>query len=111
MFFNSVFASIDNNPNDDENMAYQVVDKSEPYNIHLLNAYLLQLMKKHLDFKQQEVLRLSYGLDCEKHSANDIAAKLDINVNTAHVRISQIKRDAIQCLINNVDSSQVLDYL
>ncbi len=111
MFFNSVFASIDNNPNDDENMAYQVVDKSEPYNIHLLNAYLLQLMKKHLDFKQREVLRLSYGLDCEKHSANDIAAKLDINVNTAHVRISQIKRDAIQCLVNNVDSSQVLDYL
>ena len=111
MFFNSVFASIDDKPNDDENMAYQVVDKSEPYNIHLLNAYLLQLMKKHLDFKQQEVLRLSFGLDCDKHSANEIAAKLDINVTTAHVRISQIKRDAIQCLINNVDSSQVLDYL
>ena len=111
MFFNSVFSSIDDKPNDDENMAYQVVDKSEPYNIHLLNAYLLQLMKKHLDFKQQEVLRLSYGLDCDKHSANEIAAKLDINVTTAHVRISQIKRDAIQCLINNVDSSQVLDYL
>jgi len=111
MFFNSVFSSIDDKPNDDENMAYQVIDKSEPYNIHLLNAYLLQLMKKHLDFKQYEVLRLSYGLDCNKHSANEIASKLDINVSTAHVRISQIKRDAIQCLISNVDSSQVLDYL
>tara|TARA_R100000781_G_scaffold35732_1_gene25432 strand:- start:3 stop:767 length:765 start_codon:yes stop_codon:yes gene_type:complete len=111
MFFNSVFSSIDDKPNDDENMAYQVIDKSEPYNIHLLNAYLLQLMKKHLDLKQYEVLRLSYGLDCDKHSANEIAAKIDINVTTAHVRISQIKRDAIQCLISNVDSSQVLDYL
>ena len=111
MFFNSVFSSIDAKPNDDENMAYQVIDKSEPYNIHLLNAYLLQLMKKHLDFKQYEVLRLSYGLDCDKHSANEIAAKLDISVTTAHVRISQIKRDAIQCLINNVEPSQVLDYL
>tara|TARA_Y100000004_G_scaffold134749_1_gene152417 strand:+ start:78 stop:842 length:765 start_codon:yes stop_codon:yes gene_type:complete len=111
MFFNSVFSSIDENPAQDENMAYQVIDKSEPYNIHLLNAYLLQLMKKHLDFKQYEVLRLSYGLDCDKHSANEIASKLDINVNTAHVRISQIKRDAIQCLINNVDATQVLDYL
>ena len=68
-------------------------------------------MKKYLDFKQYEVLRLSYGLDCDKHSANEIAVKLDINVTTAHVRISQIKRDAIQSLINNVDSSQVLDYL
>jgi DNA-directed RNA polymerase specialized sigma subunit len=111
MFFNSVFSSIDDKPNDDDNMAYQVIDKSEPYNIHLLNAYLLQLMKNHLDFKQYEVLRLSFGLDCDKHSANDIAKKLDINVTTAHVRISQIKRDAIQCLIDNVDSSQVLDYL
>ena len=111
MFFNSVFSSIDANPNQDENMAYQVVDKSEPYNIALLNAYLLQLMKKHLTIQQYEVLRLSFGLDCDKHSANEIASKLEINVNTAHVRISQIKRDAIQCLIDNVDSSQVLDYL
>ena len=111
MFFNSVFSSIDANPNQDENMAYQVVDKSEPYNIALLNAYLLQLMKKHLTIQQYEVLRLSFGLDCDKHSANQIANLLDINVSTAHVRISQIKRDAIQCLIDNVNSSQVLDYL
>ena len=111
MFFNSVFSSIDANPNQDENMAYQVVDKSEPYNIGLLNAYLLQLMKKYLNIQQYEVLRLSFGLDCDKHSANEVAAKLDINVSTAHVRISQIKRDAIQVLINNVDSSLVLDYL
>ena len=111
MFFNSVFSSIDSNPNQDENMAYQVVDKSEPYNIGLLNAYLLQLMKKYLNIQQYEVLRLSFGLDCDKHSANEVAAKLDINVSTAHVRISQIKRDAIQVLIDNVDSSQVLDYL
>ena len=111
MFFNSVFSSIDANPNQDENMAYQVVDKSEPYNIGLLNAYLLQLMKKYLNIQQYEVLRLSFGLDCDKHSANEVAAKLDIIVSTAHVRISQIKRDAIQVLIDNVDSSQVLDYL
>jgi len=111
MFFNSVFSSIDANPNDDENMAYQVIDKSEPYNIALLNTYLLSLMRTHLTPTQYDVLRLSYGLDCDKHSANEIAAKIGINVATAHVRISQIKRDAIQVLIDNVDSSQVLDYL
>ena len=111
MFFNSVFSSIDAKPNDDENLAYQVVDKSEPYNIALLNTYLLSLMKTHLTPTQYDVLRMSYGLDCDKHSANDIASKLGINVSTAHVRISQIKRDAIQVLIDNVDSSQVLDYL
>tara|TARA_S200002703_G_scaffold7146_1_gene7546 strand:- start:1499 stop:2263 length:765 start_codon:yes stop_codon:yes gene_type:complete len=111
MFFNSVFSSIDAKPNDDENMAYQVMDKSEPYNIALLNTYLLSLMKTHLTPVQYNVLRMSYGLDCDKHSANEIAAELGINVSTAHVRISQIKRDAIQQLIDNVDSSQVLDYL
>ena len=111
MFFNSVFSSIDAKPNDDENLAYQVVDKSEPYNIALLNTYLLSLMRTHLTPTQYDVLRMSYGLDCDKHSANDIASKLGINVSTAHVRISQIKRDAIQVLIDNVDSSQVLDYL
>ena len=111
MFFNSVFGSIDDKPNDDDNMAYQVVDKSEPYNIALLNTYLLSLMKTHLTPTQYDVLRMSYGLDCDKHSANEIAAKLGINVATAHVRISQIKRDAIHLLIENVDSSQVLDYL
>jgi|TARA_B100000085_G_scaffold265582_1_gene273495 RNA polymerase sigma factor (sigma-70 family) len=111
MFFNSVFSSIDDKPNDDDNMAYQVIDKSEPYNIALLNTYLLGLMRTHLTPIQYDVLRMSYGLDCDKHSANEIAAKLGINVATAHVRISQIKRDAIQVLIDNVDSSQVLDYL
>ena len=111
MFFNSVFSSIDAKPNNDENLAYQVVDKSEPYNIALLNTYLLSLMRTHLTPTQYDVLRMSYGLDCDKHSANDIASKLGINVSTAHVRISQIKRDAIQVLIDNVDSSQVLDYL
>ena len=111
MFFNSVFSSIDAKPNNEENMAYQVIDKSEPYNIALLNTYLLSLMKIHLTPVQYDVLRMSYGLDCDKHSANEIAAKVGINVTTAHVRISQIKRDAIQVLIDNVDSSQVLDYL
>ena len=111
MFFNSVFSSIDAKPNDDENMAYQVIDKSEPYNIALLNTYLLSLMRTHLSPVQYDVLRMSYGLDCDKHSANEIAAKVGVNVTTAHVRISQIKRDAIQVLIDNVDSSQVLDYL
>jgi len=111
MFFNSVFSSIDAKPNDDENMAYQVIDKSEPYNIALLNTYLLSLMKTHLTPVQYDVLRMSFGLDCDKKSANTIAEKLGINVNTAHVRISQIKRDAIHELIANVDSSQVLDYL
>ena len=94
MFFNSVFSSIDAKPNNDENQAYQVIDKSEPYNIALLNAYLLSLMRTHLDERQYNVLRLSYGLDCDKHSAKQIAEILGIKGTSAYVRSSQLKKQA-----------------
>tara|TARA_R100001443_G_scaffold6486_2_gene15374 strand:+ start:856 stop:1620 length:765 start_codon:yes stop_codon:yes gene_type:complete len=111
MFFNSIFLSIDAHPVDDENLAYQIPDKSEPYNIQLMNVYLKSLMQKYLDFAEFEVLRLSYGLDCDKHSAKQIAAKLGIEGVSNYVRISELKKQAVQKLIDNVDHSQVLDYL
>jgi len=112
LFFNSVFSSIDENySNEEENPIYQIEDTSVPYNINLLNVYLLGLMKQHLNAIEYEVIRLSYGLDCDKHSANYIADKLNISVNTANVRVSQIKREAIDKLIANTDANQVIDYL
>ena len=111
MFFNSIFLSIDAKPNQDENMAYQIADTSEPYNTDLLNMYLMGLLKKHLNDKEYNVLRLSYGLDCDKHSAKEIAEQLDIKGTSAYVRVSQLKKQAVEKLIDNVDHSQVLDYL
>ena len=111
MFFNSVFSSIDEPTGDSENPFIQVPDNSEPYNTDLLNAYLLTLMQKHLTKTQYDVLRLSYGLDTDKMSAANIANYVGISVATANVRISQIKKEAIDTLIANTDSSQVLDFL
>ena len=110
MFFNSIFLSIDAKVND-EDMYNQIPDKSEPYNIPLMNAYLKSLMQKYLEFGEYEVLRLSYGLDCDKHSAKEIAAKLGIEGSSNYVRISELKKQAVNKLIDNVDHSQVLDYL
>ena len=109
MFFNSIFLSIDAQPTDDENSMYQIPDKSEPYNIQLLNIYLVGLLRKHLTDKEFEVLRLSYGLDCDKHSAKDIALTLGITGASDYVRVSELKKQAVQKLIDNVDHSQVLD--
>jgi len=111
MFFNSIFLSIDAqvNNDDEENMMYQIPDKSEPYNIQLLNVYLKGLMEKFLDNNEYEVLRLSYGLDCDKHSALEIAKSLDIKGISSYVRVSELKKQAVQKLIDNVDHSQVLD--
>ena len=110
MFFNSIFLSLDVKVND-EDIFNQIPDKSEPYNIPLMNAYLKSLMQKYLDFAEFEVLRLSYGLDCDKHSAKEIASKLGIEGSANYVRISELKKQAVNKLIDNVDHSQVLDYL
>ena len=113
MFFNSIFLSIDAQPlnKDEENMMYQIPDKSEPYNIQLMNVYLKGLMEKHLSGNEYEVLRLSYGLDCDKHSAKEIASILNIQGVSSYVRVSELKKQAVQKLIDNVDQTQVLDIL
>ncbi len=110
MFFNSIFLSIDASQND-EDMAYQIPDKSDPYNEQLLNAYIMSLLTKYLDFNEMLVLSKSYGLDGPKWSANEIATALDIKGISAYVRVSELKKQAVQKLIDNVDHSQVLDYL
>jgi RNA polymerase sigma factor (sigma-70 family) len=115
LFFNSMFLSIDKpSSNDEDNegsWANEIKDESEPYNIQLMNVYLKSLMQKHLDKKEYEVLRLSYGLDCNKHSAKKIASLLDIKGTRYYVTVSEIKKKAVQKLIDNVDHTQVLDYL
>lgn len=111
MFFNSVFSSIDASYDDSENPFLQIADNSEPYNILLMHQYLLGLMKQHLTPVQYDVLRLSYGLDQPKMPAMQIANHVGISVATANVRISQIKKEAIDTLIANTDPSQVLDFV
>lgn len=111
MFFNSIFYSIEelNEKNDD--YLFQIPDNSEPYNIDILNKYILGIMKAHLTEKEYDVLRMSYGLDCDKMSAKEIANALNLEGISNFVRVSQIKRIAIDKLIDNVDASQVLGYL
>ena len=110
MFFNSIFLSIDATPTN-EDMVYQIPDKSDPYNEQLLNAYLLSLLNKYLTENEVFVLSKSYGLDGDKMSAKKIAEALDIKGVSAYVRVSELKKQAVQKLIDTVDHSQVLDYL
>ena len=111
MFFNSIFGSIDETDENDNYFANEIEDTSEPYNIDLLNIYLLSLMKTYLNIKEYDVLRMSYGLDCEKMPAKEIAHKLNIEGLASFVRVSQIKREAIDKLIENVDKEQIINFL
>jgi RNA polymerase sigma factor (sigma-70 family) len=78
MFFNSIFLSVDANPKN-EDMVYQIPDKSDPYNEQLLNAYLVSLLNKYLTDDEAYVLNKSYGLSGKKLSAKQIASDLGIN--------------------------------
>ena len=112
MFFNSVFLSIDEKvENGEEDYADKVIDESKPYVIHKVNNYIMDLMSRFLDEREYEVIRLSYGLDCDKHSAKQIAEIVGINVNTAHVRVSQIKRSALEKLMGRVDKNVLLEFM
>ena len=111
MFFNSIFLSIDAKPSDDVDSVFQIPDTSEPYNMDMLNGYLRSLLQQHLTDKEYQVLRLSYGLDCNKHSADQIAKQIGITGSSAYVRVSQLKKQAVDKLIENVDHSQVIDFL
>ena len=67
MFFNSIFLSIDSGNREEDDMLYQIEDNSEPYNQEFLSLYLISLLKQHLNINEFNVLRLSYGLDCESN--------------------------------------------
>ena len=109
MFFNSIFLSIDKTIGDTDKV-YEIPDKPD-YSPEMLSTYLKSLLNKHLNKKEYEVLRLSYGLDCPRHSAKQIADILSIKGSSAYVRVSQLKKQAVKRLIDNVDHSQVVDYL
>jgi len=115
MFFNSIFLSIDavkrHDTDKDGSWVNNIPDTSEPYNLGMLNIYLDSILKKHLNHNEYHVLRLSYGLDCDKHNAKQIAKYLSISGVSAYVRVSELKKQAVEKLIENVDHSQVLDYL
>ena len=110
LFFNSVFTSLDDGTPEQRAAAYNIPDLSK-YNENLLAVYLKGLMLQYLNPKEFQVLRLSYGLDCDKHSAKEIAEILGIKGSSSYVRISQLKKQGINKLIDNVSHSQVIDYL
>ena len=112
LFFNSIFQSIDATIGDEENMLMQIPDTSEdPMKKENLSYKLRGIMLKHLTEKEYHVIRLSFGINCDKLSAKQIAEKLNMKGSSSYVRVSQLKKQAVQKLIDNVDHSQVLDYL
>ena len=111
LYFNSIFQSIDVDETDN-NFAFQIEDNSpDPMIKEKLSNKIRDVMLKHLTTKEYHVLRLSFGINCEKLSAKQIADKLEMKGSSSYVRVSQLKKQAIDKLRKVMDYSQVTDYL
>jgi RNA polymerase sigma factor (sigma-70 family) len=112
LFFNSIFQSIDATIGDEENMLMQIPDDSEdPMKKEKLSYKLRDIMLKYLTEKEYHVIRLSFGINCDKLSAKQIAEKLNMKGSSSYVRVSQLKKQAIEKLKQVINHSQVVDYL
>ena len=112
LFFNSIFQSIDATIGDEENMLMQIPDTSEDTMKKENLSYKLRgIMLKHLTEKEYHVIRLSFGINCDKLSAKQIAEKLNMKGSSSYVRVSQLKKQAIEKLKQVINHSQVVDYL
>ena len=112
LYFNSIFQSIDATVGDEDNMLMQIPDESDdPMKKENLSYKLRNIMMKHLTEKEYHVIRLSYGINCDKQSAKEIAQYLNMNGVSSYVRVSQLKKQAINKLKQVLNHSQVVDYL
>lgn len=110
MFYNSIFTSIDEQIND--NMYMQIADESDdPLKIEVLHKKILNIMLKHLTEKEFHIIRYSFGLGCNKKSAKQIAEILNIKGSSSYVRVSQLKKQALDKLKKVMDYSKLSEYL
>ena len=112
LYFNSIFQSIDAAVGNEENMLMQIPDNSDdPMKKENLSSKIMGVMKDCLTEKEYHVIRLSYGINCDKQSAKEIANYLNMNGVSSYVRVSQLKKQAIDKLKRVLNHSQVVDYL
>lgn len=99
--------------NEGDDTLIEITDNSKHYNLDLINNYLLALLKKHLTERESDVIRLSFGLDCDKHNAVEICKIFGIegSYKMKGARISEIKREALRKLANKTNDSQLPDLL
>ena len=111
-FYNSMFQSLDKSLDDENSYLHQIEDTSDdPMKREHLSYTIRDVMLQHLTDKEYNVLRLSFGLNCDKLSAKQIAEKLNMKGSSSYVRVSQLKKQAIDKLKSVMDYSQVIEYL
>ena len=108
LIFNSIFKSIDAYDSNGYNQFYNIPEINKTFNVEILNKYLLSMMKNILNTEEYHIVRMFYGLDCRKRTAKEIVIELGIDGNNSNVKVSTIKKIAIDKLINKINPEIVL---
>lgn len=109
-FLKAIFLQLDNHNEYGESYINNIVDPdtvTEPVNNNELNNMIF----KHLNDKEQVVIKRSYGIIVDKLKAKEIALEIGLKGQNSQVRVSEIKREAIIKLYNNLDKNNFIKFL
>lgn len=109
-FLKAIFLQLDNYNDYGTSYIDSIIDPdsvTEPLNDEELN----KMISKHLNDKEQIVINKSYGLKSEKLKAKEIALEIGLKGENSQVRVSEIKREAIKKLYNNLDKNNFIKFL
>lgn len=109
-FLKAIFLQLDNENEYGESYINSIVDPdtlTEPVNNDELNSMIFT----HLNDKEQVVIKRSYGINSDKLKAKEIALEIGLKGQNSQVRVSEIKREAIIKLYNNLDKNNFIKFL
>lgn len=107
-FLQAIFLQLDNINANGESYINNIVDDSDEY-VH--NDNLVKMIKIHLNEKEQTVIMQSFGIDCDRKKAKEIALEIGLKGENSQVRVSEIKRAAIIKLCNNLDKNHFIKFM
>jgi RNA polymerase sigma factor (sigma-70 family) len=115
-YFNGSVISIDGtvySENGDEvtTLAMRIPDDDDNFKKERLTSELLSIMDAVLTKREKKVVQLSFGIDCEKLPAKEIALSIGLKGDSSFVTVSEIKRVALNKLKNDVLFSQIEDLI
>lgn len=104
LLFNTIFKSIS-----DYNI--DIIPFEDDFDIEKLSAVFMEMVKKNLTETEFKIIDMSYGINRKKLTAQEIAEELGIEVNTASVRVSQMKRKTLDKLRENIKLETLLNLM
>tara|TARA_B000000565_G_C23774769_1_gene373651 strand:- start:1583 stop:2335 length:753 start_codon:yes stop_codon:yes gene_type:complete len=109
-FLKAIFLQLDNVNQYGESYIENIIDP-DSITETINNDELNRMIKRHLNDKEQIVIMRSYGILVSKLKAKEIAKLIGLKGENSQVRVSEIKREAIKKLYNNLDRNNYIKFL